>query len=118
MQDEEVKIESINKRLTQINEEKINHEYALSRHDQLEEEIYMVDVQGRKIFQRLFDSWAKDRGFIKELDLIHENYEQNRRQIQADMENKMEKLLCKKKELYDTEDQLTDLKYTLAQEDH
>lgn len=118
MCDEVAETEIIDKKLTQINEEKVNHAQALSKHDQLQEEIYMIDVQGRKTFHRLFDSWTKDREFIRELDFIHGNYEQNRRQIQTDLENKKETLLRKKKELSDKEDQLNVLKTSLALEDH
>ena len=114
---EDIDLHIINRKLAKVNEKKIKNSQALSKHDQLEQDIHEIDIEGSRVFNWISDTWSKDREFIMQLEDLNAEYEQNRRRVQIDLESKKDSLRNEKRKLQDSEDGLIYLKYAYEQED-
>lgn len=107
---DQVDYERLNKKLHQLNDEKVNNALALSTHEQFEQEIHEIDKKERNIWNRLSECWGEDREFVLSLEHIRIELDQNRRHVSNHMENQKRALIRKKRDLYYSEDRLNDLK--------
>ena len=102
--------EGLNKKMLQVSDEKVKNARALTAHEQLEQEIHVIDTKERTIWNRLYECWGKDRKVSLSLDQFRVELDHNRRKVSNYMEHEKQVLLGKRRDLHNTEDRLYELK--------
>jgi len=110
MDKDEEAYERLNKKLLQLSDEKVKNARALSAHEQLEQEMHAMDSKERTMWNRLSESWGKDRKFSLSLDQFRVELDHNRRKVSNHLEHENQKLHRKRRDLHHSEDRLNDLK--------
>ena len=100
--------------LRQATEKKHQIQQALAKQERLEQDVFELNGQNRKLFNRLLYSWHKDRNLGNWLEQELMVIRDHERQMAYRLEKKKEELLQERQQLSDLENTLYDQHRSLA----
>lgn len=99
-------IKQITKKLQHVSEKQYENGRTLIEQEQTEKDFFELKSHFRRLFNRLFDMWHKDKGLSNWLEQKQLEVQHYERQIDHELENKKERLLQEKRKLNDLENDL------------
>jgi hypothetical protein len=112
----DVKLQEVNKNLYEVSEKQVKNQRDIITNEQSEQDFEEVSRKYRRVYDRLFCSWNKDKEFANWLnqentELLHYN-----RKVTINLENQREELLRERKYLNELENDLYEQKRSLLRE--
>lgn len=104
-------------KLKDLHERKINNGQSISKHHQVEQTLHEIDVKERRIMNRLFEFWKKDRDFSMQFNHIAVDLDEHKQFIQREVSNRKRELFQEKRKLYRLEDEMYDQERKTRRED-
>ncbi|MEH7272507.1 DUF3958 family protein [Neobacillus vireti] len=114
MSDREQLINQITKKLQHVSEKQYENERTISEQEQAEQDFFEMKGHFRRLFNRLFDMWHKDKGLSNWLEQKQLEVQHYERKIDHELENNQERLLQEKRQLNDLENDLYNQRQSLV----
>lgn len=110
------KLQKLNKNLYEVSEKQVKNQRDIITNEQSEQHLEEISRKYRRIFDRLFCSWNKDKEFVNWLNMVNTELLHHNRKVSFNLENQREKLLRERKYLNELENDLYDQKRSLLRE--
>lgn len=104
--DTEQKMNELNYKLKAVSEKQHHNQLAIHKQDQRELELDRLRSQGHRTFERILETWHKDRELGHVFLHMRQDIQRMERELSNDLENQKEVLQKEKKNLSDQEHEL------------
>ncbi|WP_369900738.1 DUF3958 family protein [Bacillus manliponensis] len=104
--DTEQKMNELNNKLQTISEEQRHNQLAIQKQEQKELVLDQVRNQGRRVFDRVLETWYKDKELGRSFLDMRQDVQHTERKLTLELENEKEALRQEKKRLEDQEHEL------------
>lgn len=114
--DLEKQYNQLNHKLRNLSEEQHQNQRAIQRQEQTEADFYEWKSRSSRLFDRILETWHKDRKLGQFFHNMRQDVQQIERKLTYELEDKEETLLKEKEYLSDLENDLCYQKQNLARE--
>lgn len=117
MPKENAEVSKIMSRLYDLQQRQLKNSQAMDELNCSEQEFFELDKQGRRMLERLYNTWKADNELIQMINDNRVEHQHYNKRIINEMEQKKEKLIEERIRLYNQEEDLYMLKRSILQEE-